>query len=91
MLEQNSRKHFLFNGKFGIEISWARNSHVYVYFFVGKSCEQQSGALPYFFNMANSARKNFAGQGQTPTFFKGLFYKQNIEKTQSYLGFFKKN
>ena len=58
MLGQISRTHFLFNGKFAIEISWARNSFFSLANLVSNSPEQ---GLPTILSiMANSARKKIA-------------------------------
>ena len=65
---------FLFNGKVGIEISWARNSHTF--FSWQKICEQQSRASSILSIMANSAKK-IPGEGQKTIFFQSIFYKQN--------------
>lgn len=101
MLGQISRTHFLFNGKFAIEISWARN-----FFFHWQilSATVRSKDFLYPFNLVNSARKKL--QGQTTIFFqRHFFYKQNTLsrvvkahlfewqtacKTQSYFGCFKR-
>lgn len=102
MLGQISRTHFLFNGKFAIEISRARNSFFSLANLVSNSPEQ---GLPTILSiMANSARKKL--QGQTTIFFQRHFFnKQNTWsrvvkahlfewqtacKTQSYFGCFKR-
>lgn len=102
MLGQISRTHFLFNGKFAIEISWARNSFFSLANLVSNSPEQ---GLPTILSiMVNSARKKIA-RTNNYIFSTAFFYKQNTLsrvvkahlfewqtacKTQSYFGCFKR-
>ena len=70
MLGQISRTHFLFNGKFAIEISWARNSFFSLANLVSNSPEQ--GLPTILSSMANSAREKL--RGQTTIFFQRHFF-----------------
>lgn len=102
MLGQISRTHFLFNGKFAIEISWARNSFFFHWQILSATVRSKDFLYPFNYG---KFRKEKIARTNNYIFSTAFFYKQNTLsrvvkahlfewqtacKTQSYFGCFKR-